>query len=106
MPNPTGRTHTYHAEAGVLHARLQLPLAQDVKPQAFSKLPERGGYLSQHAHNFRVEGVISFRSAYTQVAGNEDVKPGHGFSTITTAVIEHLNVLDVVTADRVVAQIS
>ena len=40
------------------------------------------------------------------MAGNRDVKPGHGFSTITTAVVEDLNVLDVVTADRVVAQIS
>jgi hypothetical protein len=106
MAQDTGRYHVYHAEAGVLHASLQLPLAQVIKPQAFAKLPERGGYLSQHANNFRLEGVVSFRSAYTQVAGNPDVKPGHGFSTITTSVIEDLNVLDVVTADRVVAQIS
>ncbi len=106
MPDGTGRYHVYHAEAGVLHANLQLPLAQVIKPQAFAKLPERGGYLSQHANNYRLEGIVSFRSAYTQVAGNSDVKPGHGFSTIATAVVEHLNVLDVVTADRVVAQIS
>ena len=89
-----------------MHAKLQLPLAQVIKPQAFAKLPEQGGYLSQHATNYRLEGILSFGSAYTQVAGNSDVKPGHGFSTITTAVIEDLNVLDVVTADRVVAQIS
>ena len=106
MSEQNGRYHTYHAEAGVLHARLQLPLVQEIKPQAFTKLPERGGYLSQHAHNYQLEGVISFRTAYTQVAGNSDVKPGHGFSTVSTAVIEDLNVLDVVTADRVVAQIS
>src|ERR1700676_4478314 len=106
MPDQTGRYHTYHAEAGVLHANLQLPLAQMIKPQAFTKLPERGGYLSQHAHDYRLEGIVSFRSAYTQGAGNRDVKPGHGFSTITTSVMEDLNVLDVVTADRVVAQIS
>ncbi|HEY1895331.1 MAG TPA: hypothetical protein VGG62_03620 [Terracidiphilus sp.] len=106
MSEKNGRYHTYHAEAGVLHARLQLPLVQEIKPQAFTKLPERGGYLSQHAHDYRLEGVVSFRSAYTQVAGNHDVKPGHGFSTVATSVIEDLNVLDVVTADRVVAQIS
>jgi hypothetical protein len=100
------RYHTYHAEAGVLHARLQLPLVQEIKPQAFTKLPERGGYLSQHTHDYRLEGVVSFRSAYTQVAGNHDVKPGHGFTTVSTSVIENLNVLDVVTADRIVAQIS
>ena len=106
MAEATGRYHLYHAEAGVLHASLQLPLAQIIKPQAFARLPERGGYLSQHADNYRLEGIVSFRSAYTQVAGNRDVKPGHGFSTIATAVVEDLNVLDVVTADRVVAQVS
>jgi hypothetical protein len=100
------RYHTYHSQAGVLHASLQLPLAQQIKPQAFTVLPERGGYLSQHSHDYRLEGVISFRNAYTQVAGNSDVKPGHGFSTVSTSVVEDLNVLDVVTADRVVAQIS
>jgi hypothetical protein len=106
MPDQAERYHIYHAEAGVLHARLQLPLAQDIHPQAFTKLPERGGYLSQHAHNFQVEGVVSYRTAYTQVAGNRDVKAGHGWSTVATAAVEGLNVLDVVTADRVVAQVS
>ncbi len=100
------RYHTYHAEAGVLHGRLHLPLVQDIKPQAFTRLSERGGYLSQHAHNYQLEGIISYRTAYTQVAGNRDVKAGHGWSTVATAVIEHLNILDVVTADRVVAQVA
>lgn len=103
---PEERYHIYHAEAGVLHGRLQLPLAQEIKPQAFTKIPERGGYLSQHSHNYQLEGVVSYRTAYTQVAGNRDVKAGHGWSTIATSVIEHLNILDVITADRVVAQVT
>lgn len=106
MSDQPDRYHVYHAEAGVLHARLQLPLRQEIRPQAFTKLPEHGGYLSQHAKDFRLEGVLSFRSAYTQVAGNPDVKEGHGWSTVATSVVEDLNVLDVVTADRVVAQVS
>jgi hypothetical protein len=100
------RVHTFHAEASVLDAQLQRPLQQDVKPQAFVKLPGKGGYLSERAEKYRLEGVISFRSAYTQVAGNLSAKPGHGWVTLATSVIEGLNVLDVVTADRVVAQIS
>src|SRR5450631_160572 len=100
------RVHTFHAEASVLDAQLQRPLQQDVRPQAFAKLPREGGYLSERAENFRLEGVISFRSAYTQVAGNLSAKPDHGWVTLATSVIEGLNVLDVVTADRVVAQIS
>lgn len=101
-----GRVHQFHAEASVLNARLQRPLQQDVKPQAFVKLPEEGGYLSERAKDYRLEGVISFRSAYTQVAGNQSPKPGHGWVTLATSVVEGLNVLDIVTADRVVAQIS
>ncbi|HMG87148.1 MAG TPA: hypothetical protein VK574_15550 [Terracidiphilus sp.] len=79
---------------------------QEVKPPTFVKLNERGGYRSQHAENYRLGGAVSFRSAYTQVAGNPSDKPGHGWNTLTTAVLEGLNVLDIVTADRIVCQIS
>jgi hypothetical protein len=106
MSETNGRTHTYHAEAVVLEGHLRLPLEQDFKPQASAQLPEQGGYLAQHAENYRLESVISFRSAYTQVAGNQDVKAGHGWATLTTSVVEGLNVLDVLTADRVVGQIA
>jgi hypothetical protein len=70
------------------------------------KLNERGGYISQHVENYRLGAVVSFRSAYTQVGGNPDTKADHGWNTLTTAVIEGLNVLDIVTADRIVCQIS
>ncbi len=106
MPNTNRRVHRYHAEASVLEGHLQRPLSQEIKPQAYVKLPEHGGYLAQRAEDYRIEGVLSFRSAYTQVAGNPDVKPGHGLTTLSTSVVEGLNVLDVVTADRVVGQIS
>jgi len=69
-------------------------------------LPDNGGYFSERAEKFRFEGVISFGSAYTQAAGYVSDKPDGGWVTLVTAVVEKLNVLDVVTADRVVAQIS
>ncbi len=99
-----GRTHVYHAEAKILSGHLTLPLAQEIKPQAATKLPAEGGYFSQRAERFQLESVVSFRSAYTQVAGNRSTKPGQGWTTLTTTAIEGLNVLDVVTADRIVGQ--
>jgi hypothetical protein len=105
MSEVNGRTHHYNAEATILSGHLQLPLVQQVKPQAYAKLPDEGGYISQRADNYRLESVISFRSAYTQVAGNRSTKPNQGWTTLTTTAIEGLNVLDVVTADRVVGQI-
>jgi len=106
MADKIEREHLYHAEATILSGRLELPLDQEIPPQAFAKISERGGYLAQQSHNYRLESVISYRSAHTQVAGNRETKAGHGFSTLTTSVVEGLNILDVVTADRVVAQIS
>jgi hypothetical protein len=99
-----GRTHLYNAHATILSGSLELPLVQAIKPQARVELPREGGYLCQRAENYRLEGVISFRSAYTQVAGNRSTKAGQGWTTLTTTAIEGLNILDVLTADRIVGQ--
>jgi hypothetical protein len=102
------REHTYHAEATVLSGDLYHPLPQEIKPQTNAKLfSKESGYLSEHAEPYRLEGVISFDRAYTQVAGNPNSrKPEKGWNTLVTSVVEGLNVLDVVTADRVVGQIA
>ena len=99
-----GRKHHHHAEAVVLSGNLQLPLVQEIKPQAHVKLHEEGGYLSERSENYRLEGVISVRSAYTHVAGNRSTKPGQGWTTLTTTVVEGLNVMEILTADRIVGQ--
>jgi hypothetical protein len=101
-----GRTHTFHAEAKALHGEITSPIHQVIHPQATASLLHTGGYQSQSAHAFSVEKVLSYASAHTQVGGNLEEKPGHGWSTIATAVVENLNIMEVVTADRVVAQVS
>ena len=106
MPGDLAANHIYDAQAFALEGDLQLPLRTEIKPQAYLDLPEVGGYLSQHTCAYRLEGIISFRAAYTQVAGNLERKPEHGYVTLATAVLEDFNILDVVTADRVVAQVS
>lgn len=100
-----GRVHYYNAEATILNGHLRLPLVRQIRSQAHVQLAPEGGYLSERSENYRLEGAISFRSAYTQVAGNRGTKPGHGWATLSTTAIEGLNVLDVLTADRVVRQI-
>lgn len=104
MSEVNGRTHHYNAEATILSGHLKLPLVQQIEPQAHARLREEGGYLSERSENYRLESVITFRSAYTHVAGNRSTKPGQGWTTIATTVIEGLNVLEVVTADRIVGQ--
>jgi hypothetical protein len=112
-----GNPHYFHAEAHALAGSLTLPFKQEIKKQAFvklegqlSNLPEeekaQRNYFSQHAKNFRLEGIISYAAAHTQVSGHESKKHEGASVTLATAVVEDLNVLNVVTADRVVAQIS
>jgi hypothetical protein len=98
--------HKYYAEATALEGELLLPLKQKITPQLSVVLPEEGGYRNQRSCGYHVESVVSIASAYTQVAGNPEVEEKHGLNTLVTAVVEGFNVLDVVTADRIVAQIS
>jgi len=106
MPEQSIERHIYHAEATALSGHLTLPLEQRIYPQAHVSLGPGGGYLRQRSAPFRVEEVIRYEAAYTQVAGNVDSKPGHAWSTLVTSVVEGLNILEVLTADRIVAQIS
>jgi len=105
MANGPAR-HKYHAEATAVEGELNLPFMQPIERQAFAKVPQDGGYLSQQAESFRVEGIVSYSEAHTQVSGHEEEKHGKPFVTLSTSVVENLNILNVVTADRVVAQIS
>jgi hypothetical protein len=118
-------SHYFHAEAHALAGKLILPFKEEIKKQAFVKLEgdsdqlllegenqdpadqkAQQNYLSQHAKNFRLEGIVSYAAAHTQVSGHRSRKHKDAFVTLATSVVENLNVLNVVTADRVVAQIS
>jgi hypothetical protein len=108
MVDPAGKNktdHSFWAEASVLYANLKQPLEGEIRPQAFVRLPRDGQYQFRQADPFHFEGILSYKSGYTQVAGHPSLKKA-GFETLSTSVVEGLNVLDVVTADRVVGQIS
>jgi hypothetical protein len=69
-------------------------------------LSPAGGYGSARSENFRLEGLLSYKSASTQVSGQLSKKEGRGWVTLATSVLEGLNVLNVITADRLTAQVS
>ena len=97
--------HIYNAEATVLAGELVTPLEHRIKPQAPVELSSRGGYEAKLERDYHLEAAISFRSAHSQVAGYPATWPCEGWVTLATAELEGLNFLDVITADRVVAQI-
>ena len=100
-------THEYHAEAHALSGHVDLPVSQKIYKLAAVELSDwRGGHNSQRNDHYNLEGIISFKSGYTHVSGNPSMKEGHGWVTLATSVLEGLNVLDVITADRITAQVS
>jgi hypothetical protein len=105
MDNTATRTHFYHADASAIGGRIDRPFEQVVPVQAPLSLPSVGGYATARSEDFRFQGILSFQAAHTQVAGSVNERNG-GWTTLVSATIENLNVLNVVTAERVVAQIS
>jgi hypothetical protein len=105
MAEEIQREHIYHAESTALSGHIKLPVEQVITPHAFIKVAEDGGYLAQQASEYRLETVISYGRAHTQVTGHKEIKPGRGWNTLSTCVVENVNILNVITADRVVAQI-
>ena len=99
-----GRTHSFHADASAFGGQLEQPFERIIPAQAPLTLSPDGGYNTTRVDYFQVEGLFSFKSAYTQVSGIVS-KKRPGWTTLTTSVIEGLNVAEVFTADRVVAQI-
>jgi len=100
------RVHYFHADASALGGYLERPIEQTIPLQAPLSLSPAGGYGSARGENFRLEGVLSYKSAYTQVSGRLSKKQEGGWVTLVTSVVEGLNVLDVITVDRISAQIS
>ena len=98
--------HIYYAAADVLSADFEQPVRERIQPRAYVKLPADGNHQFKQAGPFRLDGVISYQSGYAQVAGYRNANPAGGFITLASAGVEGLNLLDVVTADRVVAQIA
>ncbi|HSS96244.1 MAG TPA: hypothetical protein VLK33_04410 [Terriglobales bacterium] len=99
-----GRDHTFNASASAFGGHVELPFERVIAAQAPVALSPDGGYTTARTDNFSVEGFFSFKSAYTQVSGIIS-KKRPGWTTLTTSVVEGLNISEILTADRVVAQI-
>lgn len=109
------RYHVYHAEAHVLSGDLEHPVRQPIEHYGHVRIEKtrREDHITESVDETTVEGLVSFKRGYTRVSGNQlknkrDLwgNDHSGWVTLSTSVIEGLNVLEVITADRMVAQIS
>jgi hypothetical protein len=95
----------YHAEAVAASGYVTLPVRDSMPAQASLSVPILGGHASVSVDNFRHRNYFSFDHAETHVVGSYSEKDqAHG--TLASTTIEGLNILDVVTCDRIVARIT
>jgi hypothetical protein len=104
------RTFHYHASAHAFSAKFTRPFEHQIDVLAGSVLPIVGGHGQARAENFQFREFLSFRKGYTHVSGaDEKEKVGdrdvESHNTLVIAAIEGLNILDIVTADRIVARL-
>ena len=98
-------TFYFHADANALGGILKQPLHRTVATHASVSLAEAGGFSTKRTGRFNLDGLISFEAAHVVVSGSEHSEQ-ESWRTTATASIERLNILEVITADRIVAQIS
>jgi hypothetical protein len=97
--------YSYDARGLALSAQIERPFDHVIEVQAGTSLATTGGYGSSRVENFRFKEIVSFRAAHTQVSGSYNKESG-SYTTVASSTVEDLNILDVVTADRVVARLS
>lgn len=97
------RVFHYHASSNALGGVLTHPYKTVITSEANSALANAGGYNSSKTVPYHLDHILHCDKAYTHVTGGEE--DGH-WATLTSAVLEGVNLLEVVTADKIVAQIS
>jgi hypothetical protein len=109
------RSHNYHAEAHIFSGHLEHPIKQPI--ETFGRVvlenTRRESLITQSVGETNIEGLISFKRGHARVVGSQvknktDIfgNDHAGWVTLSTAVLEGFNVIDIITADGVVAQVS
>jgi hypothetical protein len=94
----------FHAVGHAFSAKFCRPIEHSIEAQAATSLPTIGGHANSHVENFRAHHFVSFRQAHTHVSGSwQDEET---VVTEATTSVEGLNILNFITADRIVARLT
>jgi hypothetical protein len=105
--DPIQRTFLYHADANPIGGTINRPFNGFVPSQASVSLPIVGGFIERQRKGRKWKNVVSYTSESTHVSGSKKDEPEGGpWTTQVSATIEGLNILEIITADKVVAQLS
>jgi len=94
----------FHAVGHAFSARFSRPFEHSIEAQAATSLPTIGGHANARVENFKSEHFVSFRAGHTHVSGSW--QDSETVVTHATSTVEGLNILNVITADRIVARLT
>jgi hypothetical protein len=102
--DPAFSTFHYHACAHAFSGQFSRPFQDLIEVQAATSLPIIGGHGNSRVENFQLREFVSFKKGYTHVSGAHQADD-ESHNTLVTATLEGLNVMDVLTADSIVARL-
>jgi hypothetical protein len=105
MDASTQRQFYYHADASPVGGYITHPFEHIITTDASSSLAQAGGLTTASHEAYRLDPIVSIKNAYSHISGTKNESTGN-WTTLTTSVVEHLNVLEVVTADRIVSRLA
>jgi hypothetical protein len=105
MNASTERQFHFHADASPVGGHITHPFEQIITTEASSSLAQAGGLVTGVHESYRLDPIVSAQKAYSHISGAKNHQTGN-WTTLTTSVVEFLNVLEVVTADRIVARLA
>lgn len=104
---PRERTFWFRGNAVAFGGQIESPVCETLDAQGSSVLPPTGGFASTTVGGFNYKNIVAFERVSSTVAGRVTEHDGERtYDTQVTVAVEGLNVLDMVTADRVVARLT
>jgi hypothetical protein len=99
------RVFYFHGDACPIGGHFTNPVQANVPGHGSCSLPQAGGYCANRVSGYRLDKLVSFDAAYSEIYGTENKTTG-SWTTQVTSVVEGLNIMDTVQADRVVATLT
>jgi len=105
----SGSNYGYKVSASGVSGQLDRPAQKSVQPVELAKLEGKlegdCGHVCKRLSGFQLDGLVSCKQASLEVGGSKDTVHNM-YTSYACAVIEGLNIAEMVTADRVVSRIS
>lgn len=105
---PCTRHHSqyvYSASTYAISADFERPKKHSLPPQAAAVLSAHGGHGTHRADGQKIDGLVSFKEAYSEVGGSYD-DCHDTYTTHAWSAVEGVNIADMLTADRVVSRMA